>query len=199
MNEKALFLDIDGTVVYDPGYLKDPRQLRFLPGAAAALKRVADLGYLLVFISNKGGAFAKKGLDAAGLENLDLAFRNMMRSVGIPKDRTATYYCPHYLDASGAAGCSCRKPGTALFTRAIADFGIDPASSHCIGDKPSDLIPGEKVGCKTIILVKRNQIRFDCSLRERKRFVSCTAISEAIAHIAAIEEAPAVAVSVSVS
>lgn len=171
---KALFIDIDGVVIYDPGYLSKPEELRLLPQSDKALRLAVDKGFLLVFISNKGGAFLKKGLTSEGLTVLDLAFKNLLTQVGVDKNRISTYYCPHYSLSPGRAGlsenkpaCSCRKPATALFDKAVKDFSIDPRQSNVIGDKLSDLKPGMAIGCKKAVLVKRNQEYFDLKKGEK--------------------------------
>jgi len=151
---KALFLDIDGVVVYDPGYLSRPEELCFLPNVTKSLKNAQNLSYLLIFISNKGGAFVKKGLTEEGLNVLDATFKVMLKDNGLDIKQIATFYCPHY-PAKGEK-CACRKPRDGLFRQAIDKFNIDTTKSYVIVDKISDLVPGVNLGCKKAFLVSRN-------------------------------------------
>jgi D-glycero-D-manno-heptose 1,7-bisphosphate phosphatase len=153
--KKALFLDIDGTVIYDPGYVYQSSQIVFLPHTIQALQTAQELGFFLLFISNKGGAFYKKHLTSSGLVEIDMVFKAVLQKHGITFKQIATYYCPHYPQKDGP--CDCRKPAAGLFKKAIQEHDIDASQSITIGDKVSDLIPGAATGQKEFYLVKRNQ------------------------------------------
>lgn len=157
MGRKAIFIDIDGVVVYDPGYLSKAEELEFLPHALKALKKAQQHGFFLVFISNKGGAFKRKGLTDKGLNYLDREFIKLLVNNGLETKKIATYYCIHYLSDNKKIICSCRKPNPGLFTKAVHDLNISADLSYVIGDKITDLIPGKKIGCAKAILVARNQ------------------------------------------
>lgn len=141
----ALFLDRDGTLVEDVGYLDDPARARLVPGAATALIGLAQAGYLRIIITNQSGIgrglYAEAAFDATQAEVV-----RQLGEAGASVD--ATYHCPHRPDA----GCTCRKPGTALHREAIATFSIDVAASWCIGDQLRDLEPALELGCHAMLV-----------------------------------------------
>jgi D-glycero-D-manno-heptose 1,7-bisphosphate phosphatase len=158
---KALFMDIDGTVVEDRGYVSKPQDLKLLRNIPQALVKAQEAGYILIFHSNKGGAFEKKGLTADGLKKLDSFFKKMLAKQGVDTKKVYTYYCPHYVDKKNQIQCTCRKPKTGLFERAIQELQIDPEKSFGIGDKVTDLLPALAVSIRKVALVKRNGADWD--------------------------------------
>jgi histidinol-phosphate phosphatase family protein len=141
----AIFLDRDGTLIEDAGYLSDPSQLRLLPGVADALVALERAGYLRIVITNQSGIgrglFPKAAFDATQRE-----LERQLGTAGASLD--ATYHCPHAPDA----GCPCRKPGTALHREAAATFGVDLARSWCVGDGIRDLKPAAELGCRAMLV-----------------------------------------------
>ncbi len=185
---KALFIDIDGTVVEDVGYVSEPRDLKLLPKVTQTLVKAQNAGFLLVFHSNKGGAFQKKGLTERGLRLLDTAFRRLLVNNGV-KTKVYTYYCSHYPDTENQIQCVCRKPKTGLFDKAIKELNIDPKISFAIGDKISDLLPALAVSVKRVVLVKRNGEYFDIKKSEDKINIDrCNNLSEAFEIILSLEQ-----------
>lgn len=141
----AAFLDRDGTLVEDPGFLSDPARVRLLPGVAEALRDLEAMGMLRIVVTNQSGIgrghFAESDLAAVHAE---IARQLAAQSASI----TAWYHCPHLPDA----GCACRKPGTLLHETAIAEHGIDPEASWCIGDRLSDVVPAATLGARAILV-----------------------------------------------
>jgi histidinol-phosphate phosphatase family protein len=138
----ALFLDRDGTLIEDTGFVSDPRDVRPLPGAGEALRRAVDAGYLLVVISNQSGV-ARGLIDVDQLAAVDAEFRLQFRErFGIEFD--AVLYCPHGPDDR----CQCRKPEPGNLLRAAEELDIDLSSSLMIGDRPSDLEAGRAAGTR---------------------------------------------------
>lgn len=141
----AVFLDRDGTIIGDPGYLTDPDGVFVLPGAAEALVRLAAAGWSLVVVSNQSGI-------ARGLISPDEAAAVHRRFVQVLEDLgvqlAGAYYCPHGPDD----GCGCRKPASGLLEEAARDLGIDLKVSVMVGDKPSDAEAGLACGCRSILL-----------------------------------------------
>ena len=137
----AVFLDRDGTLVRDPGYLHDPGLVDLLPGVAPGLAALARAGWPMVIVSNQSGiARGLYGPDAfaAVLARIaELVAPHGVRFAG-------AYFCPHHPDITGP--CDCRKPGVALFQQAARELAIDLGKSWMVGDRLSDAEPALKLG-----------------------------------------------------
>ena len=143
----AVFLDRDGTIIEEVGYLKEPSQVKLIRGAAAGIRRLNEAGVPVVVVTNQAGVgrgyFAESAV--AGV-HAELA-RQLEGGGGARWD--AVYYCPHHPDA----GCDCRKPLPGMFRRAAAEHGLDLARSFVIGDKASDVEAGRRIGCRTVLVL----------------------------------------------
>ena len=141
---KVVFLDRDGTVMVDRGYLSDPAGVAFEPGAIEALRRLHNAGFGLIFVSNQSGI--GRGLMTA--EQSGAVHRRVLECLaaeGVPI--TGSYICPH----APWDGCPCRKPSPVLLRQAAADHGIDFAQSFMVGDKKTDVDLGHVTGCQTVL------------------------------------------------
>lgn len=147
MSERAAFLDRDGTLVEDPGYLHDPAALRLLPGAADAVARLNQAGLLVVTVSNQSG-IARGRYTVADYEAVQRRFVELLAAHHARLD--GSYFCPHHPQFTGP--CSCRKPGLKLFEDARNDLGIDLAASFYIGDRLSDVEPARRTGGTGILV-----------------------------------------------
>ena len=135
----AVFLDRDGTLVKEVGYLSDPADLEILNGVPAALRALRAAGYALVVVSNQSGV----GRGFFGQDRVHAAMarlRTGLRAAGVELD--AIYFCPHRPDA----GCTCRKPGIGLIERAADDQQLSLRDSAMIGDKVIDALTGLHAG-----------------------------------------------------
>ena len=140
---RAIFLDRDGTVVEDTGYLSRPEEVRVLPGAAEALRALRGEGYLLVLVSNQSGI----GRGLITPEQAEAVHERVVAELeraGVTID--ASYYCPHAPDE----GCRCRKPAPGLILDAAEALEVDRAKSFMVGNSPSDVAAGKAAGCRTI-------------------------------------------------
>ncbi|MFU8856515.1 MAG: D-glycero-alpha-D-manno-heptose-1,7-bisphosphate 7-phosphatase [Deferrisomatales bacterium] len=144
---KAVFLDRDGTLIREVGYLSDLEALELLPGAAAALRRLGEAGYLRLVVTNQSGV-ARGYFDEAFVEATHRELLRRLREHGA--DVEAFYVCSHHPDFTGA--CACRKPNPGLVLRAAREWGVDLASSWVIGDKPADVEAGRRAGCRTALV-----------------------------------------------
>lgn len=157
---RAIFLDRDGTInamVYDPDHgtvdspLR-PDQLRLLPGAAQAIRRLKAIGFLTVVVSNQ--PVVAKGKTSLGLlESTTARLLDELAAEGAAPD--AIYYCLHHPDgvvAEYALPCGCRKPGHGLLVQAADDLGIDLGRSYMVGDGLTDVQAGRSAGCRTVWL-----------------------------------------------
>lgn len=148
MLKRAVFLDRDGTINEDPGYLARPEQLVLLPGAAPALGSLKHAGFLLVVVTNQSGV--GRGL----IRESDLQIihaeldRMLVAAGGVRIDHYE--YCVHHPSAS----CACRKPKSKMILDAAKLLGIDITRSFMVGDKLSDLSAGRSAGCEAVALVR---------------------------------------------
>ena len=149
----ALFLDRDGVLIEEVEYLSDPGQVRLIRGAAAAVRRANEAGWLVVVVSNQSGVargfFPESVLPEVGRVIED----RLLVEAGASVDRF--YYCPHHPTA-GRGGyridCDCRKPKPGMLLKAAAELGIDLARSWMVGDRATDLQAGAAAGCRTILV-----------------------------------------------
>ncbi len=140
-----VILDRDGTLVIDRGYMNDPAQLEFAPGAADALQWWHSRAHRLVVISNQSGV-GRGYFSRERVEQMNARLHAMVAETGARLERI--YYCPHRPDA----GCGCRKPALGLLRQAQSDLGFDPHRAVVIGDRDSDIEFGRQAGAKTILI-----------------------------------------------
>jgi len=145
MSDRAVFVDRDGTVIEDPGYLSDPAGVRLVPGAADALRELGERGFRLVVVSNQSG-IARRLISEEQATAVHERFVAELARRGVRLDDVR--YCPHGPDA----GCACRKPLPGLLVDAADELGVDLERSFMVGDKPSDVEAGRRAGCTTILL-----------------------------------------------
>ena len=142
----AVFLDRDGTLNRDKGYVHLWADWEWLPGAKEALALLKRAGYKLVVVTNQAGV-------AKGLYNEE-AVRELHAQVNLDlrglAPLEAFYHCPHHPDFSGP--CPCRKPAPGLLRRAADELGLDLARSFMVGDKLSDAAAGRAAGCCSILV-----------------------------------------------
>lgn len=155
-----MFLDRDGVLndlEYngEEGQIGSPlsvRQLRVTPHAGESVKRIQELGYLVVLVSNQPGV-AKKQLTYSEFQRMGRALRERLAEGGGVLD--GEYYCLHHPDALVARyreDCDCRKPRPGLLVRAAREMGVDLRASFFVGDGLADVKAGRAAGCKTILL-----------------------------------------------
>lgn len=139
----TVFLDRDGTLNPDPGYISSPDQFELFPGVAAALARLARAGARLVVVTNQSGV--GRGLfSSADLEAIHAKLRRLLQDAGVLLE--AIYVCPHHPDER----CFCRKPETGMIDRAVRELRIDLSRSYLIGDHAKDMELAKRVGAKRV-------------------------------------------------
>ncbi len=136
MASGAVFLDRDGTIVEDPGFLHEPEKLKLLPGAAEAIRRLNEAGYRVIIVTNQSG-IARGRYTVRDYEAVQERLGALLTAHGARID--GAYFCPHHPQLSGP--CDCRKPGVKLFHAAQAAFDIDFSRSWWVGDRLSDVQP----------------------------------------------------------
>lgn len=153
----AIFLDRDGTINEDHGYLYKPEDLSFETGAVEGLQLLQKLGFLLIVTTNQSGI----GRGLYSEDDFTRFMQGMQRRLqvkGVNFD--AVYFCPHHPtkgQGSYLRHCSCRKPQTGMIRQAVADFysrgvEVNLAGSYVIGDKTADGKLGNSVGCRSILV-----------------------------------------------
>ncbi|MGD8627660.1 MAG: HAD family hydrolase [bacterium] len=143
---KALFLDRDGTLLVEAGYLNHPSLVTPYRFTVEALNLARQAGFLLILVTNQSG-IARGYLSEAELGAIHQRMQSLLSEGGAELD--AIYYCPHHEDGTVkeyAVDCGCRKPGTLLGRMAAERFGIDLGASFMIGDKDTDLEFGRALG-----------------------------------------------------
>lgn len=142
---RAVFLDRDGTLVVERGYVGRPDDVELLPHAPEGLRQLAAAGFALVVVSNQSGV-------ARGLYSLESAYATMaalrvlLRRHGVELD--AIYFCPHHPDE----GCACRKPGVALLEQAADNLALALRESVMVGDKLTDVATGHGARASSVLV-----------------------------------------------
>jgi len=152
MARPAVFLDRDGTIVREVEYMRSLKQLRLLPRAAQAIRRLNEAGLAVVALTNQSG-IARGLLSEEDLGRIHAELRRRLARSGARLD--AIYYCPHHPDGVRAAyrrRCRCRKPAPGMLRRAAKELGIDLGKSFAVGDSERDLEAGRRVGSRTVLV-----------------------------------------------
>lgn len=149
----AAFLDRDGVINRERGYVHRPADFELLPGVTEGMARLRAAGYLLVVVTNQAG-IARGLYDAAAFEQLTQYMRDLLQAAGVTVD--AVYHCPHHPTAGVGAyrvECVCRKPAPGMLLAAAQQLGIDLPASVLVGDKSSDIEAGRRAGVSRCVLV----------------------------------------------
>ena len=143
----AVFLDRDGTIIEDVHFIKSPKQVRVIPGAAEAIARINAAGALAIVVTNQSG-IARRLSSVEDYEAVRQHYEELLRRSGARID--ASYYCPHHPEVDGP--CKCRKPGTQLFEEAFRDFSLEPERVAYIGDRWRDVAAAKRLGGRGILV-----------------------------------------------
>jgi len=148
----AVFLDRDGTMIEDVGYLDRLDRLAWFPWTVDAIRALNRAGLPVVVVTNQSGI--ARGFFTEAF--VDETHRHMTAALAAGGARVdAYYYCPHSAPGSApddARRCDCRKPGRGLVDRAARDLNIDPARSFVVGDKWLDVELGVRIGGRGILV-----------------------------------------------
>jgi D-glycero-D-manno-heptose 1,7-bisphosphate phosphatase len=145
--KKAIFLDRDGTINVEKGYLYKQADFEFIPKVVEALKIINKLGYIIVVVSNQSG-IARGYYLKEDVERLHSFIDELLS----PDKLTIAkyYYCPHHPSITGL--CECRKPANGMLKLAAKEFDIDLENSYMVGDKVTDMQAGYAAGCKCVMV-----------------------------------------------
>jgi D-glycero-D-manno-heptose 1,7-bisphosphate phosphatase len=144
----AVFLDRDGTLIEDRHYLRDPAQVRLLPGAGEAVRRLNAAAVPAVVVTNQSGIARGLLTEAeylATVRRLD----ELLLALGGRVD--GHYHCPHLPELTGP--CDCRKPGPRLFEQAARELDLDLATSWWVGDRERDLAAADRYGGRAVLVL----------------------------------------------
>ncbi len=143
---RAVFLDRDGVINVDTGYVYRVKDFKFIPGVFTALRKLSASKFKCIIVTDQSGigrGYYKK-------EDAEKVHKHMVKELSKRNIRIdKIYYCPH----APEEGCNCRKPKTALVQRAKKDFNINLSKSYFVGDKTKDIQTGKNAGCKTILVM----------------------------------------------
>ena len=153
---KAIFLDRDGVINYDYGFVYRWSEFKFIEGVIRALQILNNYGFKLFIITNQSG-IARGFYSVEDLEILHKKMLNYLskRSINI----SAIYYCPHFekgISKEYSINCLCRKPQPGMLYQAKEKYNINMNESYLVGDKISDLQAGWNAGIRFCYLVKKN-------------------------------------------
>ncbi len=150
---RVVFLDRDGTICEEVGYLDSVDQMKLIPRSGEAVALLNRKGFKVVVITNQAGV-ARGFFPEAILEDLHAQMIRLLKTEGAEVD--GIYYCPHHpTDGSPPylRECNCRKPATGLLEKAAADLNLDLSSAFMIGDHFSDVECGQRIGAETVLLL----------------------------------------------
>jgi D-glycero-D-manno-heptose 1,7-bisphosphate phosphatase len=154
---KAVFLDRDGTINVERGFVHRVEDFEFVDGAADLIGRLNRDGYLIVVVTNQSGV--ARGLYTE--EDVEILHRHVNRELHRRKARIDRfYYCPHHPEAPDTVyrkDCACRKPNPGMLFQAMADLGIDPERSFLIGDRVRDICAGKRAGLTSLLISEGSQ------------------------------------------
>lgn len=160
VKQKAVFLDRDGTINKENGFITKPEQFELISGVQEAIKEINKSGYLAIVVTNQP-VIARGDATFEELEEIHNKMETELGKSGAYLD--AIYYCPHHTDKGFPGerieykcGCGCRKPKPGLLLKAAKDFNIDLSQSFMIGDSENDVLAGKNAGCKESIKISKD-------------------------------------------
>ena len=148
-----MFLDRDGCLIEEMGYLNHPSRVRILPRTAAAVTRLNAAGIPAIMATNQAG-IARGYFSAETLDEVNAEVERQLAERGARLD--ALYVCVHHPTAGSPPYrqvCDCRKPKPGLLRRAASEMGLDLARSVMVGDKPSDVEAGQAAGAAGVLVL----------------------------------------------
>jgi histidinol-phosphate phosphatase family protein len=142
----AVFVDRDGTLNHDNGYVTSPEQLVVFPGVAKAIARLNHYGVKVILVTNQS-AVGRGLMTSQVLSDIHERLAALIKPYGAALD--AIFTCPHHPQE----GCGCRKPKAGLIYQAVDRFSLDLASCFLVGDKRSDMEAAHKVGIPGVLVM----------------------------------------------
>lgn len=153
MSQRAVFIDRDGTISEEVGYVNHPSRYRVFPYSAAAIELLHNAGWLAIVVTNQAGV-ARGYFSEEMIKKVHLELERQLESNGSKLD--AVYYCAHHPTVGELPyrkDCDCRKPKPGLIQQATLDFDIDLKSSWMVGDRYSDIEMAHNAGLKAAFVL----------------------------------------------
>lgn len=141
----TIFLDRDGTLNPDPGYINSPDQFELFPGVPEVLARLKRAGARLIVVTNQSGV-ARGFMTRDDLDAVHMKLKRLLDAAGASLD--SIYFCPHHPDE----GCDCRKPNRGMIDQAVREWGVDLKRSYLIGDHARDIELAKRVGASSVLV-----------------------------------------------
>jgi len=164
--DKAVFIDRDGTINEEVKYLSKENNLRILPNAVEGIKLLKEAGFKVIVISNQSGV-ARGYFKEKDVQLINKKIKELIKQSGADID--GFYYCPHHPEAivdKYRQVCQCRKPEPGLFLQAAAQLNINMRKSFIVGDKLSDIQMSEVLGAQAVLVLT------GYGLQEREKYCS---------------------------
>jgi D-glycero-D-manno-heptose 1,7-bisphosphate phosphatase len=177
----AIFLDRDGVLNEDSGYVGDPNRIHLLPGVPQALRDFTEKGYLLVVVTNQSGV-ARGFFDKNAVERCHQRLEQTIAELGGPRF-DLVLYCPHHpegLVSPFNVACNCRKPSPGMILEAARQLSIDLNHSFMIGDKADDIECAERAGVKGIQISHEGKLHHPKALAIRETLIECLPLIPAV-------------------
>ena len=169
--KKAVFLDRDGVINVDKGYVHKIEDFEFTKGAIKALKYFQSLGYMLIIVTNQSG-IGRGYYTLKDFQKLTTWMKNRLKADGI--EIKEVYFCPHSPDEK----CTCRKPEPGMILKAAKDYDIDLKKSWMIGDKKSDIEAAKRAGIINTILISSEEKLEGAKYKAKSLFDTISIIRE---------------------
>ena len=147
---KAVFLDRDGVLTVEKGYVRSVDELEIFPYANKCVKTIHEKGYLAIVVTNQSGV-ARGYFSENQIKEMN---KFLIEKTGVD----TVYYCPHYrkgIVPEYAVRCGCRKPLTGMIEQACREFDIEDEelrASYMVGDRAGDIWLGRRMGIATVLL-----------------------------------------------
>jgi D-glycero-D-manno-heptose 1,7-bisphosphate phosphatase len=154
--KRAVFLDRDGTINKEVGYLTSPEQVRLINGSVEAIKLLAENNFKIIIVTNQAGV-AKGYIKEEVVEAIHNRLRELLEARGAKID--AIYFCPHHPDGvieRFKRECPNRKPNPGMLLKAAHEHSINLESSYMVGDMARDIISGVRAGVRTVMVLTGN-------------------------------------------
>ncbi len=186
MKRAAVFLDRDGTINEQMGYINHISRFHLLDGAAKAIRLLNEADIPVVVVTNQSG-LARGYFPEELLEQVHAKMKKLLAGEGAKID--GLYICPHHPEAKKEKfreNCNCRKPKTGLLEQAALEMNIDLARSFMVGDRFSDIRCGASVGAKTILVLSgygRGDLEYIAPEQETKPDFIAENLSDAVSFI----------------
>lgn len=142
---KAVILDRDGTLNFDPGYISEIQNFKLFPETIPAHKKLFENGFLLIIITNQSG-IGRGYFNRSNVKKLHSHLEKVLAENGTFLAKI--FLCPHRPEDN----CPCRKPNALLFEKAVREFRLDEKKCYSIGDKETDIEASKKVNIKGFLL-----------------------------------------------